>query len=69
MFYYAGQSPVVEGSPRDTPTPTRGKIHRRNERGETPLHLACIKGDSAAVLNLLEQGADIDANDHAGLLL
>lgn len=63
-FIFSGQSPTVEVSPRDTPG--RSKIHKRNERGETPLHTACIKGDSAAVLNLLEQGAEIDASDNAG---
>ena len=62
-----GQSPIIEGSPRDTPTPGRSRIHKRNERGETPLHIACIKGDLTVVSNLLGQGADIDANDNAGI--
>lgn len=44
----------------------KGKLHRRNERGETPLHSACIKGDLAAVETLLEQGADINTVDNAG---
>ena len=57
----------VESSPRDTPT--RSKVHKRNERGETPLHLACIKGDVKAVSLLIRQGADINVQDFAGKLL
>ncbi len=62
------QSPITDGSPRDTPT-GKSKIHRRNERGETPLHLACIKGDITTVNNLIDQGADIDAIDNAGIII
>ena len=62
----AGSS-SVESSPRDTPT--RSKVHKRNERGETPLHLACIKGDVKAVSILIGQGAEINAQDFAGKLL
>lgn len=54
----------TESSPRDTPNKSR--IHRRNERGETPLHLACIRGDKGGVLSLIEQGADVNTNDNAG---
>lgn len=35
--------------------------------GETPLHSACIKGDQATVETLLEQGADINTPDNAGV--
>ncbi|XP_065913636.1 uncharacterized protein [Dysidea avara] len=44
----------------------RSKLHRRNERGETPLHSASIKGELPTVITLLEQGADVNTNDHAG---
>ena len=64
-FYTGVASPSVESSPRDTPG--RNKVHKRNERGETPLHLACIKGDTAGMVNLLELGADINTTDHAGI--
>ena len=57
----------IESSPRDTPV--KGRIHRRNERGETPLHLACIRGDESAVLSLIEQGADVNATDNAGITI
>ena len=62
----AGSS-SVESSPRDTPT--RSKVHKRNERGETPLHMACIKGDVKAVSILIGQGAEINVQDFAGKLL
>ncbi|XP_019852078.1 PREDICTED: probable serine/threonine-protein kinase nek3 isoform X2 [Amphimedon queenslandica] len=54
----------VESSPRDTPTKSR--VHKRNERGETLLHLACIRGDRSSVVSLLEQGADPNSTDYAG---
>ena len=41
---------------------------RRNERGETPLHTACIKGDLKTAVSLIEQGAEVNATDHAGEL-
>ncbi|XP_041940161.1 BRCA1-associated RING domain protein 1 [Alosa sapidissima] len=39
---------------------------KRNHKGETPLHLAAIKGDVEAVKRLLEQGADPNLKDNAG---
>ncbi|XP_044269479.1 ankyrin repeat domain-containing protein 12 isoform X1 [Tribolium madens] len=38
----------------------------RNERGETPLHLAAIKGDVEQVCKLLAHRADPNATDFAG---
>lgn len=38
-----------------------------NERGETPLHLAAIKGDVTAVNQLLSDGADPNCADFAGV--
>lgn len=40
----------------------------RNERGETPLHLAAIKGDVEQVCKLLAHRADPNAADFAGKL-
>ncbi|PIK60991.1 putative BRCA1-associated RING domain protein 1-like [Apostichopus japonicus] len=39
---------------------------KRNIRGETPLHLACIKGDLVHVQELLQKGSDPNVKDHAG---
>lgn len=38
----------------------------RNEKGETKLHIAAIAGNYKAVHTLLEQGADVKAEDNAG---
>ena len=65
IFVGAFNSSSVESSPRETPG--RSKIHRRNERGETLLHLACIRGDTAGVLSLVDQGADTNVTDNAGI--
>ncbi|XP_017562807.2 BRCA1-associated RING domain protein 1 [Pygocentrus nattereri] len=39
---------------------------KRNHKGETPLHLAAIKGDVEATKELLAQGADPNLKDNAG---
>ena len=46
---------------------TPGRVHKRNERGETPLHVACIRGDLRLATSLIEQGAEVNATDHAGI--
>ena len=42
------------------------RVHRRNERGETPLHIAAIKGDVANLKKLIKNGADVQLKDYAG---
>jgi ankyrin repeat protein len=37
-----------------------------NVKGRTPLMLAAFRGDAAAVLNLMERGADVNARDRDG---
>ncbi|XP_078487996.1 uncharacterized protein LOC100186759 [Ciona intestinalis] len=44
----------------------KDKVNKRNERGETPLHLATIRGDMHAIVDLIKQGADINVQDYAG---
>ncbi|XP_048390651.2 BRCA1-associated RING domain protein 1 isoform X2 [Stegostoma tigrinum] len=39
---------------------------KRNHKGETPLHIAAIKGDIVAVEQLLENGANPNIKDNAG---
>ncbi|XP_793413.3 BRCA1-associated RING domain protein 1 [Strongylocentrotus purpuratus] len=41
-------------------------LMKRNKRGETSLHVACIKGDENEVKSLLVQGADPNSKDNAG---
>ncbi len=42
------------------------RIHKRNERGETPLHIAARRGEHAQCRRLLEEGADVNSVDYAG---
>ncbi|XP_042202986.1 ankyrin repeat domain-containing protein 11-like [Homarus americanus] len=54
-------------SPRTPNTPNFGRgVNKRNERGETPLHVAAIKGDTERISQLISQGADVNATDYAG---
>ncbi|KAM9710706.1 BRCA1-associated RING domain protein 1 [Menidia menidia] len=48
------------------PSPGSPAVMKRNHKGETPLHLAAIKGDVEAVRELLDQGADPNLKDNAG---
>lgn len=47
-------------------TPLEKKVSRRNGKGETPLHMAAIKGDLRRAKALLKAGADVNVQDHAG---
>ena len=42
------------------------RIRKRNERGETALHVAAIKGDMEDVGGLIKAGALVNAKDNAG---
>lgn len=44
----------------------KDKINKRNERGETPLHMAAIRGDVKQVKELISLGADVNVKDFAG---
>jgi len=43
-----------------------GRARMRNERGETQLHLAAIRGDIAQTKRLLARGSDPNMADFAG---
>ncbi|XP_066256045.1 ankyrin repeat domain-containing protein 31 [Euwallacea similis] len=49
-----------------SPSSSSSKTRDRNERGETPLHLAAIKGDVEQVCRLLAHRADPNVADFAG---
>ncbi|XP_074644585.1 uncharacterized protein LOC141901320 isoform X2 [Tubulanus polymorphus] len=57
-------SPVTPASTKRTPMDK--KVHKRNERGETSLHLAAIKGDAKQTKKLIKAGADVNVKDFAG---
>nr|XP_057917458.1 ankyrin repeat domain-containing protein 12 isoform X2 [Doryrhamphus excisus] len=44
----------------------KDKVNKRNERGETPLHMAAIRGDVKQVRELISLGADVNVKDFAG---
>uniref|UniRef100_V9K7S1 Ankyrin repeat domain-containing protein 12 n=1 Tax=Callorhinchus milii TaxID=7868 RepID=V9K7S1_CALMI len=44
----------------------KDKVNKRNERGETPLHMAAIRGETKQVKELIIQGADVNVKDFAG---
>ncbi|KAF4521355.1 hypothetical protein B566_EDAN006944 [Ephemera danica] len=66
----AGLSPSGSGGGASSSTAggsaSRSSRSSRNERGETPLHLAAIRGDVALTRRLLSRGADPNCVDFAG---
>ncbi|XP_038603456.1 ankyrin repeat domain-containing protein 12 isoform X1 [Tachyglossus aculeatus] len=44
----------------------KDKVNKRNERGETPLHMAAIRGDAKQVKELISLGANVNVKDFAG---
>ncbi|XP_061924709.1 BRCA1-associated RING domain protein 1-like isoform X1 [Entelurus aequoreus] len=69
-----GQSPLLPSKKSPSSRALLGRTtsgspavtKKKNHKGETPLHLAAIKGDVEAVQKLLEQGADPNLKDNAG---
>ncbi|KFQ26210.1 PREDICTED: BRCA1-associated RING domain protein 1, partial [Merops nubicus] len=56
----------IPQSPSVLKSPGGNTVARRNYKGETLLHVASIKGDLAAVEQLLKNGADPNVKDNAG---
>lgn len=56
----------VNDSGSRSPGGANSRSRDRNERGETPLHLAAIKGDVEQVCKLLAHRADPNVTDFAG---
>ncbi|XP_032891563.1 ankyrin repeat domain-containing protein 11 isoform X2 [Amblyraja radiata] len=45
---------------------TKDKVNKRNERGETRLHRAAIRGEARRIKELISEGADVNVKDFAG---
>ncbi|KAM9458054.1 ankyrin repeat domain-containing protein 12 [Salvelinus alpinus] len=58
--------PVQKKLPSSTASRARDKVNKRNERGETPLHMAAIRGDAKHVKEIISLGADVNVKDFAG---
>ncbi|XP_045061866.1 ankyrin repeat domain-containing protein 12 isoform X2 [Coregonus clupeaformis] len=58
--------PVQKKPPSSSASRARDKVNKRNERGETPLHMAAIRGDAKHVKELISLGADVNVKDFAG---
>nr|XP_043892549.1 ankyrin repeat domain-containing protein 12 isoform X1 [Solea senegalensis] len=59
-------TPVQKKVPNSASSRQKDKINKRNERGETPLHMAAIRGDAKQVKELISLGADVNVKDFAG---
>ncbi|KAA0718554.1 Ankyrin repeat domain-containing protein 12 [Triplophysa tibetana] len=64
---HPSQSPAVQKKiPSSSSTRQKDKVNKRNERGETALHMAAIRGDVKQVKELIGLGADVNVKDFAG---
>ncbi|XP_061775664.1 ankyrin repeat domain-containing protein 12 isoform X1 [Nerophis ophidion] len=59
-------TPVQKKVPSSASSRQKDKVNKRNERGETPLHMAAIRGDAKQVKELITLGADVNVKDFAG---
>lgn len=59
-------TPVQKKVPSSASSRQKDKVNKRNERGETPLHMAAIRGDAKQVKELISLGADVNVKDFAG---
>ncbi|XP_033120305.1 tonsoku-like protein isoform X2 [Anneissia japonica] len=57
------ENDIVEGVRKRNKKP---HFMRRNEKGETPLHRACIEGNVTQVKKYLEQGHPVNPRDYCG---
>ncbi|NP_001123694.2 ankyrin repeat domain-containing protein 12 [Xenopus tropicalis] len=58
-------TPTQKKTPSSS-TRQKDKVNKRNERGETPLHMAAIRGDISQVKELIRMGANVNVKDFAG---
>jgi ankyrin repeat protein len=65
----ADSSPRPSSPSSTKKTPLDKKVNKRNDRGETSLHLAAKRGDVKYAKRLIKAGADVNVRDWAGGLL
>ncbi|KAL0188030.1 hypothetical protein M9458_015129, partial [Cirrhinus mrigala] len=53
-----------KGTPNSA-SKTKDKVNKRNERGETRLHRAAIRGEARRIKELINEGADVNVKDFA----
>ena len=68
-FSETSPQPLSPHSLTKPKTPLERKVNKRNERGETSLHVAAIRGDVKQTKRLIKAGADVNIRDYAGVFL
>ncbi|XP_027629266.1 ankyrin repeat domain-containing protein 11 isoform X3 [Tupaia chinensis] len=63
---HPSQSAVCQKGTPTSASKTKDKVNKRNERGETRLHRAAIRGDARRIRELISEGADVNVKDFAG---
>uniref|UniRef100_A0A8D0REW8 Ankyrin repeat domain-containing protein 11 n=1 Tax=Sus scrofa TaxID=9823 RepID=A0A8D0REW8_PIG len=63
---HPSQSTVCQKGTPSSASKTKDKVNKRNERGETRLHRAAIRGDARRIKELISEGADVNVKDFAG---
>ncbi|PKU27985.1 hypothetical protein llap_21711 [Limosa lapponica baueri] len=62
---HPSQSTVCQKGTPNSASKTKDKVNKRNERGETRLHRAAIRGDARRIKELIIEGADVNVKDFA----
>ncbi|TRZ00916.1 hypothetical protein DNTS_007791 [Danionella cerebrum] len=63
---HQSQSTLGQKGTPNSASKTKDKVNKRNERGETRLHRAAIRGEARRVKELINEGADVNVKDFAG---
>nr|XP_055072264.1 ankyrin repeat domain-containing protein 11 [Misgurnus anguillicaudatus] len=63
---HQSQSSLGQKGTPNSASKTKDKVNKRNERGETRLHRAAIRGEARRVKELIIEGADVNVKDFAG---
>nr|XP_023646508.1 ankyrin repeat domain-containing protein 11 [Paramormyrops kingsleyae]XP_023646509.1 ankyrin repeat domain-containing protein 11 [Paramormyrops kingsleyae]XP_023646510.1 ankyrin repeat domain-containing protein 11 [Paramormyrops kingsleyae] len=63
---HQSQSSLGQRGTPNSASKTKDKVNKRNERGETRLHRAAIRGEARRIKELISEGADVNVKDFAG---